>query len=142
MASPPDDKNLVSLVAQEHIGPDSSGDNIGAKRVANYRWNGSAWERDTGSSAASSPSTSAVTSVNDTASSTTLIAADSSRLELIIQNDSSSTLYVKFGTTASSTDYTAKLYQDDILRTTYTGRVDGIWSSDSTGAAKITALSA
>lgn len=49
MSSPPDDRNLVSLVAQEHIGPDSSGDNIGAKRVANYVWdpNTSSWVRET-----------------------------------------------------------------------------------------------
>lgn len=88
------------------------------------------------------PSTSVVTSVNDTASSTTLLSSSPLRLEAIIQNDSSSTLYVKFGATASSTDYSVKLYQDDILRTSYTGRIDGIWSSDGTGAAKITSLTA
>lgn len=30
------DKNLVSLTAAEHIGPEETGDNIGAKRVALY----------------------------------------------------------------------------------------------------------
>jgi hypothetical protein len=88
----------------------------------------------------SSASTAAVTSVNDTASSTTLIAANTSRKEVIVANDSSSTLYLKLGTTASSTSYTAKLATDDIFITTYTGRIDGIWSSDSTGAARITEL--
>lgn len=32
----------------EHIGPLDTGDNIEAKRVANYIWNGTDWERDTG----------------------------------------------------------------------------------------------
>jgi hypothetical protein len=82
-----------------------------------------------------------VTSVNDTVTSTTLIDANSSAEERIIQNDSASTLYVKFGTTASATNYTVKLYTDDVLTTSYIGRIDGIWSADSTGAAKITELS-
>jgi hypothetical protein len=86
------------------------------------------------------PSSASVTSVDDTASSTTLIAANESALERIVQNDSSSILYVKFGATASPTDYSVKLYTDDVLTTSYTGRMDGIWSANSTGAAKITEL--
>lgn len=82
-----------------------------------------------------------VTSVNDSATSQTLVDLGPNRRELIIQNDSSSTLYVKFGSTASATDYTVKLYTDDVLTTGYQGRVYGIWSADSTGAAKITELS-
>lgn len=38
-------KNQVSLQAAEHIGPDDTGDNIEAKRVAPYAWNGNQWER-------------------------------------------------------------------------------------------------
>jgi len=30
----------------EHIGPTDTGDNIEAKRVAGYKWNGTSWERD------------------------------------------------------------------------------------------------
>lgn len=86
-------------------------------------------------------STAVVTSVADTATSTTLVAASTTAKERIIQNDSASILYVKFGTTASATDYTVKLLQDDVLTTQYIGRIDGIWSADSTGAAKITELS-
>ena len=38
--------NVVpSIVGAEHIGPEATGDNIEAKRVANYVWNGSTWER-------------------------------------------------------------------------------------------------
>lgn len=39
------DKNLVSLTAAEHIGPEETGDNIGAKRVASYGWDGANWQR-------------------------------------------------------------------------------------------------
>lgn len=84
------------------------------------------------------PTSAAVTSVSDTVVSTTLIAANTSRKKVRIYNNSSSTLYVKEGTTASATDFTVALYQDDYFETTYTGRIDGIWSADSTGAALIT----
>lgn len=36
----------------EHIGPTDTGDNIEAKRVAGYVWNGTSWERDKGDSVA------------------------------------------------------------------------------------------
>lgn len=100
----------------------------------------------TSSSTAASTSSS-VTSVNDTNASTTLIAANTSRKELLIYNASTATLYVKLGTTASTSDYTVALVSETtpgtggFLRTTHQGRVDGIWSADASGAAKITELS-
>jgi hypothetical protein len=33
------------LANREHVGPNKTGDNIAAKRVANYVWNGSTWDR-------------------------------------------------------------------------------------------------
>jgi hypothetical protein len=83
-------------------------------------------------------STAVVTSVADTATSTTLKAANAAAKERIIQNDSTSILYIKHGTTASATDYTIKLGADDVWATEYNGRIDGIWSADASGAAKIT----
>lgn len=46
MASPFSDKS-VSLAQAEHISPVKTGDNIAAKKVANYVWNSetSEWER-------------------------------------------------------------------------------------------------
>ncbi len=85
-------------------------------------------------------STSAVTSVNDTASSTTLLTSNTNRLEAIFYNESSSVLYLKLGTTASATSYTVQLANGDYFSTSYKGQIDGIWSSDSTGAARITEL--
>jgi hypothetical protein len=86
-----------------------------------------------------------VTTVADTASSTTLLASNANRLGATIANDSSAVLYVKFGTTASATDYTARLVRYAYLEVpfNYTGRIDGIWATDpGDGAARITELAA
>lgn len=85
--------------------------------------------------------TATTSQVADTASSATLLAANTDRLGATIANDSSAVLFVKFGTTASSTDYSARLPQYAYLEVPYgyTGRIDGIWASDpNDGAARIT----
>lgn len=87
-------------------------------------------------------STSSVTSVADTASSTQLLASTPGRIKYSVFNNSTEILYLKNGTTASLASFTVAIpplsqfgyYEDD----TYTGRVDGIWANDSTGAALIT----
>lgn len=87
--------------------------------------------------------TAAVTSVNDQATSTTLLAANTSRKGAVIFNDSTSILYLKFGTTASATDFTMKLGPGEsgyLTQPVYTGRIDGIWSADASGAARVTEL--
>lgn len=38
-------KGMPSLYESEHIGPDETGDNINAKRSANYVWDGGNWQR-------------------------------------------------------------------------------------------------
>lgn len=43
----PGGNTLPRLARAEHIGPNDTGDNIEAKRVANYVWDGSAWSRMT-----------------------------------------------------------------------------------------------
>lgn len=88
-------------------------------------------------------STATLSNVNDTASSTSLVASNSSRKGLIVYNDSTSTLYLKYGTTASATSFTVKIGAAgywEMPAPIYTGAVDGIWSADSTGAARITEL--
>lgn len=86
-----------------------------------------------------------VSTVADTASSTTLLSSNASRLGASIQNDSSAVLYIKCGTTASATDYSARLVQYAYWEAPfgYTGRIDGIWASDpGDGAARITEFTA
>jgi len=100
--------------------------------------------QNTGSlvSQGSSPQTATVTSVNDTALSTQLLAANTNRKGATFYNDSSSRLYLKLGTTATTTSYTIQIAPSGYyeIPNGYTGRVDGIWSADSTGAVRITEL--
>jgi len=76
--------------------------------------------------------------VNGSASSVTLLALNTSRIGASIFNDSTADLYVKLGATASTSSFTIKLAQDDYYEIpfSYTGVIDGIWSS-ATGAARV-----
>lgn len=93
------------------------------------------------------PATPAQSSVAASASSVSLLAANASRLGATVYNDSASaTLYVKLGTTASTTSFTVALppQVDGIggyyeVPFGYTGAVDGIWSA-AVGSARITEL--
>lgn len=82
------------------------------------------------------------TSVADTASSTTILAANTRRRGAVIVNDSTARLYLRAGSdAASTTDYTVSLGQHDYWEIPYgfLGAVTGIWASDpNTGAARVT----
>jgi len=87
--------------------------------------------------------TATTSSVNDTASSAQLLASTSTRLGATFFNDSTSILYLKLGTTASTTDYTVQIPAGgyyELPYPIYTGRIDGIWSADASGAVRITEL--
>lgn len=90
------------------------------------------------------PATPTVTSVNDTATSTTLLASNASRLGATVYNDSTVNLFVKLGATASATSFTVRLEPNTYYEVPfgYTGIIDGIWASDASGAARITELAA
>jgi hypothetical protein len=73
------------------------------------------------------------TSVNDTATSATLLAANASRLGGTIYNDSSALLYVLWGAgTASASNYSVRVYSNGYVEipANYTGVVVGVWASD------------
>lgn len=99
------------------------------------------------------PSTSTTptnTNVNDAATNQTLLASNTSRKGATIYNDSTAVLYVKLGTTATATSFTIALQACTAVGDgsggyyevpfAYTGRIDGIWASDQSGAARITEL--
>jgi hypothetical protein len=87
-------------------------------------------------------SSSSVNAVSTSGTSATLASASSGRLRIIVVNDSSATLYVKYGTTASAVDWTVKLAPDSTLdEDAYTGRIDAVLSTG-TGTARVTELSA
>ena len=85
------------------------------------------------------------TSVADTASSTTLLAANADRAGATIANDSTAVLYLLLGSgTASATNYTVRMVQHAYYEVPfgYTGTITGIWASDpGDGAARVTEIS-
>lgn len=84
--------------------------------------------------------TGASSSVADSATSVTLLSSNSNRKGATFYNDSTATLYLKCGSTASSTSFTvvmaARSYYE--LPFKYTGVIDGIWSSAAGGYVRIT----
>lgn len=85
--------------------------------------------------------TPAQSSVAGNASSVSLLASNAARKGATFFNDSSAVLYLKLGTTASTTSYTAQLASNGYYEVpfNYTGAIDGIWAS-ATGNARITEL--
>ena len=83
--------------------------------------------------------TATVSSVNSSATSVTLKAANTARIGLSVYNDSTQILYLKCGATASASDFTVEMGPEDYWEAPYgyTGIVDGIWAS-ANGAAKVT----
>jgi hypothetical protein len=88
------------------------------------------------------PTTAAVASVADSASSGTILAANTSRLGASVYNDSSAALYLLHGAgTASATNYTVAIYPNGYYEVPfgYTGELTGVWASDpNDGAARVT----
>lgn len=81
-------------------------------------------------------------SIDDQATSATLLDANASRKGFGIYNDSAQDLYIKFGETATTTSFSVKLqpaaYYELAGHGVYTGRIDGIWGANGTGAARVT----
>lgn len=89
-----------------------------------------------------------LSNVSASASSVTLLSSNTSRRQVFLVNDSTAICYVKFGTTASATDYTVQMAGSAnsqvamlILEepTIYTGRIDAIWAS-ATGTMRVTEI--
>ena len=75
--------------------------------------------------------TSTLANVASSASSVTLLAANANRIQASVYNDSNSLLYIKLGTTASTSSFTVRLMPNAYFQVpdSYTGRIDGIWSN-------------
>jgi hypothetical protein len=93
------------------------------------------------STQANRPATTALTSVSYSATSTTILAANTSRIGASIVNTSASILYLLMNSgTASSTNFTVVLYQNGYYEVPFgsTSAIKGIWASGSGGAAIVT----
>ena len=89
----------------------------------------------------SRPATSAKTSVAQSATSVSLLAANLDRRFVTIFNEANATLYVSFGATASLTSYTVQIPKNGYFESQedgYTGAIDGIWTAAGAGNARIT----
>lgn len=86
--------------------------------------------------------TATLANVVSSATSVTLLAANTARIGATIFNDSTAILYVKLGTTASATSHTIQMAAGTYYEVPfgYNGRIDGIWAS-ANGNARITEFS-
>ena len=74
------------------------------------------------------------------ATNVTLLEAKAKRVGVIVYNDSSSAMYIKYGSTASTTSFTYKILGTqtwEMPDPVYTGAIDCLWDS-ATGSARIT----
>jgi hypothetical protein len=83
-----------------------------------------------------------ITTVADSTSSVTLLAANVDRLGAMLYNDSPSPCAVKFGTTAGLSDFSVKMGPFSLYEIPYghRGRLDGIWEFDGGGTMRVTEL--
>lgn len=88
-------------------------------------------------------STATLSSVASSATSGTLLAANTSRRGAMIVNDANKILYLKFGASASSTSHTVQIAAGgyyELPQPVYQGLIAGIWETGPTGSARITEL--
>jgi hypothetical protein len=79
----------------------------------------------------STSGTSTPTTVASSATSVTILASNSNRKGATIWNDSTATLFLEFGATATTSAFTAKLSPSGYFEVPfhYTGVISGIWSA-------------
>lgn len=83
-----------------------------------------------------------LTNVAASVTSVTVLASNAARLGAVILNDSTSQVFLKYGTTASATSFAVRLGAGETLEIDqYTGRIDGIWTV-ANGSARVTELTA
>lgn len=72
-----------------------------------------------------------VTTVASSATNVTILNESKRRLGFLVYNDSNQKLYLKFGATASTSDFTVAIGSDSYYEAPlgYNGRVDGLWAS-------------
>lgn len=79
------------------------------------------------------------TTVAASKTSVSLLAANSNRESFSITNTSTAPLYIEMAATATTTAFTAVLFQNDTYEppVPYTGVVSGIWATDTNGSALV-----
>lgn len=87
-------------------------------------------------------STATLTQVAQNAASTTILAANANRLGAMIQNRTTTRLFLAFAATASATAYTTRVPAGGYYEVpfSYTGIITGIWAAAGAGDAQVTEL--
>ena len=96
------------------------------------------------SAPAAKAGTATLSNVSSSASNGTLFATNADRIGVLVFNDSTAVLYLKYGATASSSSYSIKMEAGsywEMPQPIFTGQIDGIWAS-ANGAARVTELEA
>ena len=140
---------LAEIASKEH---DGSGSPVFVKKVGTYGWDATAlvWSKLLVDSFGflkvtaidGVVSSASLSNVSSSATTVSLLASNTSRKRAMFFNDSTSALYIKYGTTASTSSFTVKLLAGayfEMPSPVYTGAVDGIWDS-ANGAVRITEL--
>lgn len=84
-----------------------------------------------------SRSTATITTLTSATTSAQLLASTAGRKGLYLTNTDENPVYVKYGTTASSTNFTVKIPSNgywEMPYPIYTGRIDAIWTADGSGS--------
>lgn len=89
----------------------------------------------------STSATGTLSNVAASATSVTVLASNAARLGATVVNDGNSKLYLKFGTTASTTSFTVLIPAQGYYEVPFgfTGRMDGLWTS-ANGSARVTEM--
>lgn len=95
-----------------------------------------------GSVTTNKAATSAVTSVAGATANTNILASNANRILATIYNGASKNMYIKLGTTASTSSYTVILLPSSYweIPQDYTGNIDAVWASGVSGNALVTEL--
>lgn len=114
------------IARNEHIGPGLTGDNIDAKKVANYVWNGSAWAAETQPGSGNTPDTTASGTVTAVSQTVTIATNGQSTVGIQVTGSFTGTLLVE-GTTDGSTwsPTTVAALSNGTLQTSITGPFNG-----------------
>lgn len=121
-------------------------DNSGNMAAGNLDASGNLKVSGTLSTTPPASGTSTLSNVASSASSVTLLSANSLRLAFTLYNDSTQNCFIKFGATASATSYTIQILPSQFISSkdigvNYTGRIDAIWTS-ANGNMRVTELTA
>lgn len=88
--------------------------------------------------------TSSVSSVAGSVSATTVLAANSARLGAVVYNDTNKTMYLKLGSSPSTSSYTVQILRDGYFEVPYkyTGILTAVWDTGVSGNALVTEFTA